>query len=142
MNTIPQTKLINDIAEQVWSQFLDIPLTPSDTAEREAECAASISIEGAWNGAVIVACSQQLARRAAANRFGCSPAEIGDAAWQDTLNEIANTMGDNLKGLLPSPNHLGRPEPFDGWQPSDNADTVSYTSAEGPLYVSLFIVES
>ena len=142
MSTILQYDLINDVTEQVWSQFLGIPIASSDSVQGEAECAASISIEGAWNGAVIVACSRKLARQAAATMF-CMPAtEIDEASWRDTLNEVANIMGGNIKALLPGPSQLGLPEAFDTWQPCDDPNTIVYMSDDGPLYVTLFPVEA
>lgn len=140
MSTLLQHDLINDVTEQVWTQFLGIPLTASDKVQGAAECAASISIEGAWNGAIIVACSRQLARHAAATMFSKPAEEIDDASWRDTLNEVANIMGGNLKALLPGPSHLGLPEAFDTWQPVGDPNTISYMSEDGPLYVTLYPV--
>ncbi|HEX4869100.1 MAG TPA: chemotaxis protein CheX [Moraxellaceae bacterium] len=142
MSTILQYELINDVTEQVWSQFLGIPLAASATVHGEAECAASISIEGAWNGAIIVACSRQLARQAAATMFSLPLSEIDDASWRDTLNEVANIMGGNIKALLPGPSQLGLPEAFDTWQPYGDPNTIVYMSEDGPLYVTLFPVEA
>lgn len=142
MSEIPQYDEINDVTEQVWSQFLGIPITASAEVHGEAECAASISIEGAWNGAVIVACSRRLARHAAASMFCCPVSEIDEASWRDTLNEVANIMGGNIKALLPGPSSLGLPEAFATWQPHEDPNTIVYMSDEGPLYVTLFVLES
>lgn len=142
MSTLLQQDLINDVTEQVWSQFLGIPISASAAVQGSAECAASISIEGAWNGAIIVACSRQLARHAASTMFSVPAAEIDDASWRDTLNEVANIMGGNIKALLPGPSQLGLPEAFDTWQPVDDANTITYMSEDGPLYVTLFPVDA
>lgn len=142
MSTLPQHDLINDVTEQVWSQFLGIPISARTSVQGCAECAASISIEGAWNGAVIVACSRQLARHAASTMFNLPSAEIDDASWRDTLNEVANIMGGNIKALLPGPSQLGLPEAFDTWQPLDDPNTITYMSEDGPLYVTLFPVDA
>lgn len=141
MSAILQRELINEVTEQVWSQFLGIPLSAGTTAQGQADCAASISIEGAWNGAIIVACSHRLARQAAATMYGCPVAEIDDASWRDTLNEVANIMGGNIKALLPGPSALGLPEAFDTWQPGDDPNTIVFASDSGPLYVTLFPVD-
>lgn len=142
MSAIPQYEQINDVTEQVWSQFLGIPICACTQVRDEAECAASISIEGAWNGAIIIACSHRLARQAAATLFSCPVADIDDASWRDTLNEVANIMGGNIKALLPGPTSLGLPEAFDSWQPSEDPNTIIYMSEEGPLYVTIFALES
>ena len=137
MRTTLDPTLVTAVTEQVWLQFLGIDIAPA-AADGAAECAASIAIEGAWNGAIIVACSHDLARQAAAAMFGCPVSEIGDVSWRDTLNEVANIMGGNLKGLLPGPSTLGLPEAFDTWQPAADDHTVAYHSTYGPLYVTVF----
>lgn len=138
MTTTLEPEVITTVTEQVWTDFLGIALAPIPSTAGEAECAASISIEGAWNGAVIVACSRQLARQAAATMYCCPVDQVDDASWRDTLNELANIMGGNLKALLPGPSHLGLPEAFDTWQPENDPNTVTYSSAQGPLYVTVF----
>lgn len=140
MTSTLEPSVINTVTERVWSDFLGIQLDPTPTSQGEAECASSISIEGAWNGAVIVACSRQLARQAAATLFCRPESEIDDANWRDTLNEVANIMGGNLKAMLPGPSSLGLPEAFDTWQPDNDPNTVTYMSPVGPLYVSVFSV--
>lgn len=138
MTSTLEPDVINSVTEQVWTDFLGISLAPTPSTQGEAECAASISIEGAWNGAVIVACSRQLARQAAATMYCCPVEQVDDASWRDTLNEVANIMGGNLKALLPGPSHLGLPEAFDTWQPENDPNTVTYSSPQGPLYVTVF----
>lgn len=137
MRTTLDPTLVTAVTEQVWLQFLGIDIAPA-AADVAAECATSIAIEGAWNGAIIVACSHTLAKKAAAAMFCCPVSEIDDASWRDTLNEVANIMGGNLKGLLPGPSKLGLPEAFDTWQPDSDANTVIYNSTYGPLYVTVF----
>jgi chemotaxis protein CheX len=138
MTSTLEPEVITTVTEQVWTDFLGIAITPAHDRLDAAECAASISIEGAWNGAVIVACSRKLAKQAAATMYSCPPSEIDDASWRSTLNELANIMGGNLKALLPSPSELGLPEAFDTWQPENDPHTVAYRSPEGPLYVTVF----
>lgn len=137
MKPILQYDLIDDVAQQVWSQFLGIPITAIPMPQGQSECAAVISIEGHWNGAVIVACSRRLARQAAATMLSLPAAEIDEACWRDTLNEVANIIGGNIKALLPGPSRLGLPEPCDGWQPAGDPNTITYRSDDGPLYVAL-----
>lgn len=137
-STTLEPEVITAVTEQVWSDFLGIPINATPTSPGEAECAASIAIEGAWNGAVIVACSRQLAREAAAAMYCCPVGEVVDANWRDTLNELANIIGGNLKAVLPGPSTLSLPEAFDTWQPANDPNTVAYTSPAGPLYVTVF----
>lgn len=137
MKPILQYDLIDDVTQQVWTQFLGIPITPSPTSLGQSECAAVISIAGHWNGAIVVACNRRLARQAAATMLSLPAAEIDDECWRDTLNEVANIIGGNIKALLPGPSRLGLPEPCDNWQPAGDANTIVYRSADGPLYVAL-----
>lgn len=136
MNPVLQPDLVHSVTLDVWSQFLGIPLASAASAGAPADCAASIAIEGAWNGAVVIACSQALARRAAAAMFGCPLAEVDEAAWRDTLNEVANIMGGNLKSLLPGPSRLGLPQALGPWTPGADG-AAAYVSDNGPLYIAI-----
>ena len=112
LQTAPTIDDLGDIAEQVWSSYLDpdglSPLLPfaSDAHEKtrthgESLCA-SVSITGAWHGHVVVSCSAQAAQHAAAALLAMDVAEVTQQDTIDALGELANIVGGNVKSTLPS----------------------------------------
>ncbi|HKS99691.1 MAG TPA: chemotaxis protein CheX [Rugosimonospora sp.] len=102
---------LGEIAEQVWSSYLDpdglSPLLPfvSDEHEKtrsqgESLCA-SVSITGAWHGHVVVSCSAQAAKHAAAALLAMDVPEVTQQDTVDALGELANIVGGNVKSTLP-----------------------------------------
>lgn len=75
---------------------------------------AFVGIVGQWNGAVIITCESPLARGFAAVMFGVAPDDIERDQLDDVLGELANIIGGNIKGLLPSPCLLSLPTVVDG----------------------------
>lgn len=136
MNVMLHREFLDDVTRQTWSDFLGIALAEQAATSGDAECAARISIDGAWSGTLVVGCSRGLARQAAATMYSLPAADIDEASWRDTLNEVANIIGGNLKALLPGPSRLGLPAPLDAWTP-DAAATIAYHSDAGPLYITL-----
>ncbi len=108
MNTLEDQ--IYQIVEDVWNSFVGMRL------ERRAEqdiatsgdyyLVASVHIEGAWEGEVALVCSEGLAQHVAAHLFEMDLEEITIEEIKDTLQEISNIIGGNLKRLLPEPCHL------------------------------------
>ncbi|MDP2227974.1 MAG: chemotaxis protein CheX [Moraxellaceae bacterium] len=137
MNTMPAQEHLCDITENVWMGFLDLPLQRSTGLPVACECAASIMIEGAWNGQVVVACSRRLAQRVAAVMFQCEDSELREALWADALNEIANIIGGNVKSLLPSPSRLGLPHFHTAWVPPESGQVATFSSEGDALHVLL-----
>lgn len=114
MNCEPDVTQLLDITRSVWTQFLGIGLAPIQTGQPKARsaltgCLASVTINGEWNGYVSVVCSRPLARRAAASMFGVTSDLVTADQLQDTLSELANIIGGNVKALLPSPSKLSLP---------------------------------
>lgn len=133
-------EFLDDVTRQTWSLFLGVTLTPIQTRGHDVDCAALIAIQGAWNGVLVVSCSQRLARLAAARLYSLPEQDIDETRWQDTLNETANIIGGNLKALLPAPSRLGLPTPITGGTPVA-ACAVAYHSDYGELCVTLLDAE-
>src|SRR5688572_27724970 len=72
---------------------------PSDASDEVSS--SLVGVAGAWDGAVIVACSRALAKDFACVMFGIGGEQIGSEDIQDALGELANMVGGNLKSLLP-----------------------------------------
>ena len=111
----PDVAQLLDITRNVWTEFLGIGLSPVRSGQALPRsvltgCLASVTIAGAWNGAVSVGCSRPLARRAAASMFALPTGDITPEHMQDALSELANIIGGNVKALLPGPSTLSLPE--------------------------------
>ncbi|MGH8492535.1 MAG: chemotaxis protein CheX [Moraxellaceae bacterium] len=136
---MPEKEHLSDITESVWTGFLDIPLARSRGEPEACECAASVSIKGAWNGSLVVCCSRQLAQRVASTMFQCDEEEMREALWSDALGEIANIIGGNIKAMLPAPSQLGLPRFHADWQPQLEGQIVAFRSDGEPLHVLLLV---
>ena len=103
-----------DLAEitcEIWTAMLGLDLVevPDGDLAGEEAMTGSVQITGDWEGAVTVQLSQELASRAAASMFGMAPAEITDDEAADTVGELANMAGGNVKSLLPGRCQLSLP---------------------------------
>ena len=102
---------ICQIAESVWSSMLSLPIERSDRVVSEKDqqgfLAAYLRISGAWNGFVVLQCPLGLARQAACAIFTPNMPSPDDI--RDTLGELVNMVGGNIKTLLPPPCQLSLP---------------------------------
>lgn len=100
------------ITEQIWTAYLDqdgtSPLLPV-AADGASDVCAAVSVTGAWQGHVVVACSSSASQHAAAALLGVEAAEVTGDDVADALGELANIIGGNVKVLLPEPCALSLP---------------------------------
>jgi chemotaxis protein CheX len=68
-----------------------------------------IDIRGAWTGSVRVHCPARLVSEAAQTIFVLPAGAVGSELVQDTLGELTNIIGGNLKALLGGACRLGLP---------------------------------
>jgi chemotaxis protein CheX len=59
-----------------------------------------VCVNGAYNGAVTLNCTQAFVRHVARVMFGAEAAELSDDFSQDALAELTNVVGGNIKSLL------------------------------------------
>jgi chemotaxis protein CheX len=99
----------------------------------------SVTITGTSNGIVTVDCSETLARRLAAAMFDAEPGALSEEDVLDSLGEVANIIGGNIKALLPGPSRLGLPKiDHDVSAPPDHTLVEQSFSCTGePFRVSL-----
>lgn len=109
---------IDEIVETVWTSTLGLPVVPDDPFRLESERGHTfggiVQITGAWDGVVAVQCSAALARRATGTMMGLADREIALSDIQDTVGELANMVGGNVKALLPGRCVLGLPVVVEG----------------------------
>jgi chemotaxis protein CheX len=103
---------IVEVIESVFSAMLYLPVVQvrDESAVRNCpQLAAHIHIAGAWNGTVLLVCSERFGRRAAAVMLDAAPADVTLGDLHDAVAELANIVGGGIKSLLPGPSTLSLP---------------------------------
>ena len=130
---------ISEIVTSVWDSVLGLKLVPDDsfelTTHRQHTYAGVIQINGEWQGAIAVQCSDALARLAARTMFGMTDDAISVDDLQDALGELTNMTGGNIKALLPGVCALGLPVVVEG------ADSRFRLPGSAPVLRSSFRVD-
>lgn len=108
-----------DIASIVRTVFeatfaMNVEEAAPEPATSGAVSSALVGISGQWDGAVIVDCSAGVATDLAGIMFGLPPDQVAKDHVEDTLGELANMIGGNLKALLPPPSGLSLPTVVEG----------------------------
>jgi len=81
-------------------------LPQQQSQERITGC---VQISGAWRGAVMLQTTEKLVRHAASEMLSIKGHEVTAADMEDTLAEITNMIGGNIKSQVPSPSYLSLP---------------------------------
>ena len=106
---------VQRLVESIWSAVLGWEVSAGTApAGPEEFLTGCVPIAGAWDGAVLLDCHGDLARRAAGVMFGLGSEAADPEAVRDALDELTNMLGGNLKALLPGPCHLGLPTVVSG----------------------------
>jgi chemotaxis protein CheX len=107
---------IEQIVENVFETMMgmDVERAELPWPPKAEVLTASISLTGAWKGAVLLECGLQEAFLFASRMIGIDqPAELNDDV-RDALGEIANMVGGNLKSILPGGVELSLPSVISG----------------------------
>jgi chemotaxis protein CheX len=111
--TSPTDEDLQMITREVWASYLDSenasPLVPGLVNASDTQVTAAVSITGAWQGHVVVSCSDAASRNAAAALLGVELGDVTNEDVTDALGELANIIGGNVKGLVPEPSSLSLP---------------------------------
>jgi chemotaxis protein CheX len=99
-----------DIATSIWESLFTVPLqrVPSRPVVPGPVMTGCVTIEGAWDGAVMLTCEQSLAAVLATELFE-QEQPISQDDVRDTLGEVTNMLAGNFKALLPHPSHISLP---------------------------------
>lgn len=104
---------LRQITEDTWRIVLGEDLEPSHEALTPGTIpdpiAACMQIAGDWQLAVVVYCSVALARHAAGLMFGTEGDDANAEDVNDTMCELVNIIGGNVKGVLSGTSHLSLP---------------------------------
>jgi chemotaxis protein CheX len=104
---------VGEVIEGVFTGMLGFELerTHGDhvsTAEQQ-RFIGTVHISGAWDGSVVVECTDELTRLVAAAMFGSDPADVQDDETIDVIGELANMIGGNIKALIEGESVLSLP---------------------------------
>jgi chemotaxis protein CheX len=109
---------IQGLVESIWGTMLGFGVVPSTEegcpGRSEEFLTGSIQVTGAWDGAITQECPLALLAHAAEVFFGPSPEGHSHEELRDTLGELTNITGGNLKSLLPGTCFLGMPTVVEG----------------------------
>lgn len=132
---LSQTDLAQ-IVEGIWSSILDMDIQPDGEGPAEPSDSswlmASVRITGAWDGAVTLHCSPDLARRVAAAMFAMEIEHVSSGEMWDSLGELVNMIGGGVKALLPETCSLSLPIVGEG------ASLTQFTTGTIPVQESTF----
>lgn len=106
------TEEILEVTNNVFTTMLERPVELTDNPEDLADqspITGCVHISGEWNGAVMLQTSGQLATYAASKMFAMDDADVQKNDLQDTMAELANMIGGNIKSLVPGPSLLSLP---------------------------------
>jgi len=99
------------ITRDVWESFTGRAIDVADGQARPGGdvTVGCVTVTGAWQGSVRLACPAQLARMAAAAMFDLPAEQLDDREVADALGELTNMVGGNIKSLIPGPSRLSMP---------------------------------
>lgn len=109
---------VDELLSEVWQAMLDrepptrAELLPHPAGEKWLT--ACVLVSGAYEGAVLLGCPEDLGRSFAAALFHLPATEIDDELLWDAMGELTNVLGGNVKALLPGPSRLSLPTVSEG----------------------------
>ncbi len=124
-----ETETCNSI-ENIWSSMLGLPVArkngPFQNGDDETYTG-YVTISGAWEGTVSILCPKTLAQKVAAIMYEVDENDATREQIEDTLGELANMAGGNIKNILPGNCALSLPTVDFGEHPTSttDAETVS-----------------
>ena len=100
----PTESDLERIGADIWAAMLGLDLTPKHDGAmhdpNERVVTGMVQITGDWEGAVSVQVSERLASNAAALMFAMAEDEVTEEELNDTVGELANMTGGNVKSML------------------------------------------
>jgi chemotaxis protein CheX len=99
---VPQ-EVVADLVSMAWQTFVGSELEIVDAVaspDRQQVLCSSIAIGGPWSATVVLYFARSLAFAGTATILGIEPDELEEADVHDTIGELANIVGGNLKGFV------------------------------------------
>jgi chemotaxis protein CheX len=135
---------ITDITNSIWEAMFALPLDRVDPepAIPGPVVTGCVTIEGAWDGAVMLTCERELAGSLTGRLFGAE-SEVTPDDVRDAIGEVTNMLAGNIKALLPDPSRISLPTVAVGAHyavsvvGTTQAAAVRFRCGDGLLQVSL-----
>jgi chemotaxis protein CheX len=139
---------ILEISQEIWESLLGMEIEASDeppsNAFRDSKRTMTgfVNIGGAWEGTVLLEVSDTLSQRFAATMLGMNE-EVSFPDVADSLGELTNMVGGNIKSLLPAPSSLSIPAVAEGsdysiWAPGTDLLAQVTLSCDGePMLITV-----
>jgi chemotaxis protein CheX len=134
------------IAHDIFDTMLGVEVQPTEQEWRPAKdrLTGAVYLAGAWRGAVLLECDHDQACHFTHRLMAIPlPEEVNDDV-RDTMGELANMLGGNLKSVLPHGVVLSMPSVVEGSDYSLRVcggkavvERVAYSSPAGVFWISL-----
>jgi chemotaxis protein CheX len=108
----PALEDLRSIMDDCWSTFLSNvePLEPVAPSELPVHWTAAITVSGGWQALVLMQFSETAAHEIARRMLGLGADEVPVLDdLTDSLGELVNVIGGNVKSLMPGPSQLSLP---------------------------------
>jgi chemotaxis protein CheX len=139
---------IHEICQEIWESLLGMDLEISEVAgDPFADCKRTmtgfVNIGGAWQGTVLLEVSDYLSHAFGGRMLGVAADEVSDRDVADSLGELTNMVGGNIKSLLPAPSNLSIPSVAEGsdyaiWAPGTDVLAQLTLRCEGePMLITV-----
>lgn len=99
---------ITEIIKNIWQIMFLSPAEPIEVENpaHPFSISGSIQINGAWSGSVFVHCSTDIMSELSSRALGIDARILKSDELEDTMREVTNLIGGNIKPFLPSPSEL------------------------------------
>lgn len=130
----------------VFITMLGLDVSPSEIPRRPAGylLTSYVQLTGDWNGAILLECSCQQARRFAGLILSTEPPATVDDDVRDVLGELANVIGGNMKCGMSTAANLSMPTVIEGQDDlrffgTRARERFTFQSSEGHFWVTILI---
>ena len=121
---------LDAIVGEVWESFMlgDVVAVPDAEHVPGLVTSATVCLSGTWTGVLMVECDPSVALKLSSALLGMDDGSASESDIADTLGEIANVIGGNLKNVLPTPTVMSLPVVARSMSPSRVKDAVEVCS--------------
>jgi chemotaxis protein CheX len=122
---------------------LEVRQSSGSPGPAEGCLTAAIHLSGEWNGALLLQCAPEQARRFTGRFLSMDPPESVDDLVLDVFGELANMIGGNLKCVLTQGIRISIPTVVDGGDhtfrlcQTEIHERLSFVCEDGPFRVSV-----
>jgi chemotaxis protein CheX len=100
------------ITQNVLETMVNMGVCEGEVAEacsQEERMTGCVQISGTWRGAVVIQTTEGFVRHAAREMLDKAESDLTPEDLEDSLAEITNMIGGNIKSQVPSPSYLSLP---------------------------------